>query len=274
MLLDDEQPIGPIPGVSHENGRRESLSTQPARCEYQLRASEARIEWRPQDAPMPPQCLTVLAPLREGADAALRSVLRAIGDDVKGRRQAPGVRPRIDFERSRGIHFARFAILDDPDRGPGRARLLFASVYDGPLASHLAELAAITSDLDAIWSACEGYTTVAAFPTFIRAHAHEAEAYYVAFREETVETIRAAVAAGRGGSSRSYGRRLSDTLRRFMRAAPIVFDVVRVVKRFGLRNVYAGVRRIIASLDRRPLFRFLNWITRNQMPARSSPYRA
>ena len=57
-----------------------------------------------------------------------------------------------------------------------------------------------------------------------------------------------------------------------MRAAPIVFDVVRVVKRFGLRNVYVGVRRIIASLDRRPLFRFLNRITRNQMPARSSPY--
>ena len=221
---------------------------------------------------MPPQCLTVLAPLREGADAELRSVLRSIGDDIKGRRQAPGVRPRIDFERSRGIHFARFAILDDPDRGPGRFRLLFASVYDGPLASHLAELAGITSDLEAIWSACEGYTTAAAFPAFIRAHAHEAEAYYIAFREETVETIRAAVAAGRGGSSRSYGGRLSDTLRRFMRAAPIVFDVVRVVKRFGLRNVYAGVRRIIASLDRRPLFRFLNRITRNQMPPRNSPY--
>ena len=31
------------------------------------------------------------------------------------------------FGRSRRIHFARFAILNDPDRGPGRTRLLFAS---------------------------------------------------------------------------------------------------------------------------------------------------
>jgi hypothetical protein len=227
---------------------------------------------------MPPQCLTVLAPLREGADAALRNVLRAIGDDIKGRRDVPGVRPRIEFERSRAIHFARFAILDDPDRGPGRTRLLFASVYDGPLASHLTELAGITSDLDAIWSACEGYTTAAAFPAFIRAHALEPEAYYVAFREETVDRIRAAVgvepqgASVRGGSSRSPARPFRDTLRGFMRAAPIVLDVVRAVTRFGVRNVLAGVNRIIASLDRRPLFRFLNRITRNEMPPRRSSY--
>jgi hypothetical protein len=227
---------------------------------------------------MPPRCLTVLAPLREGADAGLRSVLRAMGDDIKGRRQVPGVQPRIEFQRSSGIHFARFAILDDPDRGPGRTRLLFASIYDGPLASHLAELVRLTSDLDAIWSACEGYTTPAAFPAFITAHSHEPEAYYVAFREETVETIRAAVAAdrhnasGRRGSSRSPGQQLSDMVKGFMRAAPIVFDVVRTVKRFGVRNVLAGVSRIIASLDRRPLFRFVNRITRNRMPPRRSPY--
>jgi hypothetical protein len=57
-----------------------------------------------------------------------------------------------------------------------------------------------------------------------------------------------------------------------MRAAPIVLDVVRAVTRFGVRNVLAGVNRIIASLDRRPLFRFLNRITRNQMPPRRSSY--
>jgi hypothetical protein len=219
----------------------------------------------------------VLAPLREGADTALRSVLRAIGDDIKGRRQVPGDGPRIEFERSRGIHFARFAILDDPDRGPGRTRLLFASVYDGPLASHLTELAGITSDLDAIWSACEGYTTAAAFPAFIRAHAHQPEAYYVAFREETADSIRAAVTGrhgtpGRAGSSRSPGRLFSDMVRRFARGVPIVFDIVRAVTRFGLRNVLAGTRGIIASLDRRPLFRFLNRITWNRMRPRRSAY--
>jgi hypothetical protein len=57
-----------------------------------------------------------------------------------------------------------------------------------------------------------------------------------------------------------------------MRAAPIVLDVVRAVTRFGVRNVLAGVNRIIASLDRRPLFRFLNRITRNEMPPRRSSY--
>jgi hypothetical protein len=226
---------------------------------------------------MPPQCLTVLAPLRAGADTALRSVLRAIGDDIRGRRQRPGHGPRIEFERSRGIHFARFAILDDPDRGPGRTRLLFASIYDGPLASHLTELAGITSDLDAIWSACEGYTTAAAFPAFIRAHAHEPVAYYVAFREETADSIRAAVTASshassdRGGSL-SPARRFSDRVRRFLRGVPIVFDIVRAVTRFGLRNVLAGTRGIIASLDRRPLLRFLNRITWNRMPPRRSAY--
>ena len=43
----------------------------------------------------------------------------------------PGGRPHIAFAQSRAIHFARFAILTDPDRGPDRARLLYASVYDG-----------------------------------------------------------------------------------------------------------------------------------------------
>ena len=111
-------------------------------------------------------------------------------------------------------------------------------------------------------------TTAAAFPAFIRAHAHEAVAATSrSARRRSRPSARLSPPARR--FVRSYGGRLSDTLRRFMRAAPIVFDVVRVVKRFGLRNVYAGVRRIIASLDRRPLFRFLNRITRNQMPPRT-----
>jgi hypothetical protein len=47
-------------------------------------------------------------------------------------------RPHIDFCRSRRIHFARFAILADPDRGPDRQHLLYASIYDGSLDGHLA----------------------------------------------------------------------------------------------------------------------------------------
>src|SRR5262245_4530021 len=98
-------------------------------------------------ATMPPSCLTVLAQIKPGELDALRAVLRPIGDDIKGTHQPPGGRPHIAFMSSRAIHFARLAILTDPDRGPGRARLLYASVYDGTFEAHAAELAALTSDL-------------------------------------------------------------------------------------------------------------------------------
>src|SRR6185295_18149874 len=103
-------------------------------------------------------------------------------------------RPHIDFTRSRRIHFARFWILDDPDRAPERKRLLYASIYDGDLDGHLAELVAITSDMDAIWGRCEAYSGAAGFGAFIRAHAREPEAFYIAFRDDTVERIRQSIA--------------------------------------------------------------------------------
>ena len=51
--------------------------------------------------------------------------------------------------------------------------------------------------MDAIWGACEGYTGVRGFPSFITAHAHEPGAYYIAFRDETVASITSAIAARR-----------------------------------------------------------------------------
>ena len=102
-------------------------------------------------------------------------------------------RPHIAFCRSRSIHFARFAILDDPDRGPERKRLLYSSNYDGDLDGHLTELMAITSDMDAIWGRCEAYAGAARFGAFIRAHAREPEAFYIAFRDETVERIQQSI---------------------------------------------------------------------------------
>src|SRR6202042_337241 len=120
----------------------------------------------------------------------LPDVLRAIGDDITALRlSADPARTHIHFVRSRGIHFARFAFLNDPDRGPSYERLLFASVYDGELDDHLNELTAITSDMDAIWGRCEGYTGVDGFADFIRAHACKPDAYYIAFRGGTVESF-------------------------------------------------------------------------------------
>src|SRR5688572_33349494 len=105
-----------------------------------------------------PQTLTVLAPIRHGEEESLRAILRPIGDDIRGRRlDNRADTPRIEFLRSRQIHFARFAILADPDRGPDRKRLLYSANYDGELENHVAELTAITSDMDAIWGRCEDY---------------------------------------------------------------------------------------------------------------------
>jgi hypothetical protein len=248
-----------------------------------------------------PHGLTILAAIRPGEEAALRDVLRPIGDDIKGKTvTGSSSRPHIDFVRSRGIHFARLAILRDPRRGPEATRLLFSSNYDGTLDSHIAELIEITSDMDAIWGRCEGYQGIAAFPDFIRAHAQEPEAFYIAFREGTVETIRRACALkrrvgqvlqtgppsaldslltqadGNGPWARRViaagVRRLEEAIERFVRAAPIAADLVRAVTRYGFTTVFRATRRIIASLNRYPVFRFANWVTRNRLPPRRSAY--
>ena len=224
-------------------------------------------------------------------------MLRAIGDDIKGRTAAGGsARPHIDFPRSRTTHFARFAILRDPAREPAAARLLFSSNYDGTLDAHLAELVDITSDMNAIWGRCEGYLGVGAFPAYVRAHAHEPEAFYMSFREESVETIKRGCAARRelrllldtGEASalaallrkgtgtmaavRRLARRLNDAGERFVRAAPVVLDFVRAARDHGFMMTFRAASRIIASLNRYPVFRFANWITRNRMPPRKSAY--
>jgi hypothetical protein len=245
--------------------------------------------------------LHVIAPIRPGEEVRLRDVLRSIGDDIKGRRLSPlYARPHIDFTRSRKIHFARFAILDDADRGPGRKRLLYASAYDGDLDDHLAELIAITSDMDAIWGRCDAYAGTARFGEFIRAHAHEPEALYIAFRDGTVERIQQAIALRRRveplldaaaasslaavlpglskGSSvisrwfHAVGRDLDAAIERLTRALPIVIDLWRAIARCGVANVFRGTQRIVASLDRYAVFRFSNWITQNHLPPMKSAY--
>ena len=232
---------------------------------------------------MPPRCLTVLAAIKPGELDALRAVLRPIGDDINGTHMPPGGRPHIAFTNSRAIHFARFAILTDPDRGPGRVRLLYASVYDGSLEAHAAELKAVTSDLDAIWGRLEGYPGRDGFAGFLQAHAHEPAAYYIAFRGETASSIQLAIAAREAndaareaGAPRRPGpgwlSRLGARVEQFIRAAPIVVDVVVAIARYGFADVYRGTLRILACLDRYPLFRFVNRLTHNSMPPRRSPF--
>jgi hypothetical protein len=252
-----------------------------------------------------PQGLTVLAAIRPGEEERLRDVLRPIGDDIRGTTLENGAgRPHIAFCRSRSIHFARFAILDDPDRGPDRKRLLYSSNYDGDLDGHLTELMAITSDPDAIWGRCEAYAGAAGFGAFIRAHAREPEAFYIAFRDETVARIqqsialrrqvqplldrasagpRAAILPGLSTGEPAWasairhglttaGRTIGTALERLIRALPIVADVPRAIVRYGFGNVFRGTRRIIASLNRYAVFRWVNRLTRNRMPPPGSVY--
>ena len=237
----------------------------------------------------------MLAAIRPGEEEPLRAVLRPIGDDIKGKRLEPGA-VRIEFRHSRQIHFARFVILDDPDRGPDRMRLLYSANYDGELDGHLAELIAITPDMDAIWGRVEGYTGPAAFAAFIRAHTQEPEAFYIAFRDETVERIHDAIAFRRlaqtlideASSGAALLPRLSSgapawatrqvrpwivaATKRLFRALPIVADLLRAVARNGLGNVLRGAQRITASLDRDPLIRWLNHLTGNHLPVQRSLY--
>jgi hypothetical protein len=259
-----------------------------------------------------PQGLTVLAAIRPGEEERLRYILRAIGDDINGKRlHLSAGQPRIDFPRSRAIHFARFAILDDPDRGPNRKRLLYSSNYDGDLDAHLDELAALTSDMHAIWGACEAYPGTAGFIGFMRAHAHEPEAFYIAFRDNTAEDVRQSIALRRrvqplldaapasslaaifpdGASglpdfsssgpawavevhrvATAAGRNISAAVKRLARALPVIIDLPRAVARCGFVNVFRGTQKITATIDRVPAFRRVNRITRNRLPPMHSNY--
>jgi hypothetical protein len=60
--------------------------------------------------------------------------------------------------------------------------------------------------------------------------------------------------------------------RRVVRAAPIIVDAVRAVRRWGFANVFRGTQKINASLGRYPLFRLFNALTGNRLPPRRSAY--
>lgn len=233
-----------------------------------------------------PRGLTVLAPILPGREAALHEVLEA---------------HPIRFLASRLVHFARLAVLDDPDRGPDRRRLLLATSYDGELRGHLAELLDLTPDLDALFSPCEGYEGRAGFEAFIEARTHEPQAFYVAFREESVVGLRRALAVRRRFEELidRYGAPFLDDPARATApeawpgvypelvasagalpvpfasvrlAASIVHDGVVLLTRHGPIALLRGLKRITASLDRLPLARAFNRLTGNAMPPVKSPF--
>jgi hypothetical protein len=223
---------------------------------------------------MPSNGMLVVMPVRPGEEGQLRDTLNRIGNDVKGKRLADAVvEPHIDFTASRTIHFARLALLDDPDAGPGRKRLLLATDYDGSLAKHVAELLAITTDPDAIWGICEGYAGAESFPDFIRRHTVRPQAYYMAFRDVSLGRIRRALKAYAKsttlphrippGSLTASVITVAGDLRRFPRAA---LDLPGMFWRRGPVNTVLAARRVNATLDRVWWARLLNRVMLNSYP--------
>jgi hypothetical protein len=153
--------------------------------------------------------------------------------------------------------------------------LLYSANFDGTLDDHLAEVRSLTSDTPAIWGHCEGYSDIGQFASFMRAHAVAPHAYFIAFRNETVDSVRSAVARrrqGDGGGSTGEGHGIAARLRPLVRALPIVVDIVRAIARCGFGNVFRGSQLIVASLNRYRAARIWNWLTRNRMPPRRSLY--
>lgn len=134
---------------------------------------------------MVPKALTVIVRIMPGEEASLEDLLQDIGTHIR-------TTPHVRFPESRLIHFARWAILPDPDHEG--SRLLFACNYDGNLAALLDELVAIAPALDQIWGKCEGYSGPSNLLPFIQQHSYKPGAFFIAFQTETVQTLRNAIA--------------------------------------------------------------------------------
>ena len=222
---------------------------------------------------MTPTALTLIVPIKPGFEGELRARLIAIGEDVQGKELVPGFeRPHIDFPRSPHTHFARLVILPDVDSGPERYRLLFAAVYDGSLKDYLLELVDVTSGIDEIWGTCEGYRGGDRFSEFAAHHSIKPHAFYRAFPNQSVESVREFAALrdrldsqrfrqSRTAEEEKTNRSIPDLVdlkrspvRRwvsFLRRIPgLSWDLLRMIVAHGLIDVFFAAREISATLNR------------------------
>jgi len=118
------------------------------------------------------RALTVVAPIREGAEGELDRLLR-------GLRLGPVDGVVLDLRKVKSLHFGRFVILPAmADRGV-LPKLAFESNFDGSLDEHLDELYAKNARaLDRIFSHCEGYAGGSGFMDFARNRSVPSAAYY------------------------------------------------------------------------------------------------
>lgn len=251
-----------------------------------------------------PKDFTVLAPIIPGHEETLRAALLEIGNDVQGRRLEDNPEHlHIHFTRSQFTHFARFVIIANPDAGENRKRLLFSTNFDGDLDTYLAEFARITTDIEAIWSHCEGFVEADSFVHYLKAHSYKAQAYYIAFRDESVASIHhnvkvladleeqlddqaQATAWLKAHQSKGQLAILVAELRHFWQSTqkffnilfrkyiPLIGAIIQMGRKYGVRNVWRSSKRITATLNRIRIFRIFNTITHNVEPPQPSPYSA
>jgi hypothetical protein len=229
---------------------------------------------------MPSDGLIVIVPVKVGTEEALRLTLNRIGHDIRGRRMEAGLEePRIDFPSSRTLHFARLALLEHPKAGPGRKRLLLVTDYEGSWEAHVAELISLTTDPDAIWGCCEGYTDSDHFDEFIRAHTVSPQAYYIALPGFTLDRIRELIQSRLQQDTwlpnlpgRSFVGKLLNMGADLAKFPLAGLDILGLVWQHGPFNTLMAARQVNATLDRIWYIRLFNLLTLNSHPAPTHRY--
>ncbi|MCB9462031.1 MAG: hypothetical protein H6670_20445 [Anaerolineaceae bacterium] len=182
------------------------------------------------------EVITILAPIQAGQEDACRAVVSTINEP-------DGV--TIDFARMNLTHFARFVVLQDVDSGKNRKRLLFTAVHDGDRDTYLRDLRDSTSDVDAIWGCCEGYTGASSFVQFMNGHNIKTNLFLKAYRYETVGNIQKYLAL-RQELSDQFDVPLSQ-YSEAMRQLPRQFAPISWLRR-GLRAISTFIKFVLITI--------------------------
>jgi len=129
--------------------------------------------------------LTVYVDIKPGHVDSLREILEDINANQRDNKY-------LELKNDKLTHCSRWVIVED-EVSP-RAKLLLAVEFDGELNDYLEHQMAITPGLDKIWSHCEGYPGRDGFIDYIWKTAFPTQAFYIAFRDETVASIKSKIA--------------------------------------------------------------------------------
>jgi hypothetical protein len=168
--------------------------------------------------------LTIVAPVREGAEGEVESLLATMGDGV-----ANG--SVIDFGALDGVHFARL-IMAPADTDQSGARLTASVIllldFDGAVDAHLEQLVETAGEgIDRVFGRCEGYPGGAPGSDerrdYLRRHVVKEAARYVNTTGRTVHQIRQesalrdAIEAALDDPARNWAGRAPADVRRAVR---------------------------------------------------------